>query len=140
LIERGKGGGVVEGGGVDFEQVWDGRIEKCKRGAAVPAEGAVTVGELEEFGWCSFPDEAAGLEEGPDDEWRTTGAAAVSAVADGGLQWRSGEVIADGAAEAAAGERGRVHEGCRFMSGVIFFCKFGFLQQIGFSCLADSAQ
>jgi hypothetical protein len=37
-------------------------------------------------------------------------------VAGGGLQGRGGEVIAGGAAEAAAGERGGVHEKCEFQS------------------------
>ncbi len=46
------------------------------------------------------------MEEGPDDEGGSTGAAAVGAVAGGGLQWCGGEVIAGGTAEAAAGERG----------------------------------
>jgi hypothetical protein len=110
LIEGGKGGGVVEGGGVDFEEVWDGRIEEGEWGAAVGAEGAVAVGEVEALGWGGFPDEGAGGEEGPDDEGCTAGAAAVGAVAGGGLQWRGGEVIAGRATEAAAGERGGVHE------------------------------
>ena len=110
LVEGGEGAWVVEGGGVDFEEVWDGGIEEGERGAAMGAEGAVAVGEVEEFGRGGFPDEGAGLEKGPDDEGRAAGAAAVGAVAGGGLQGGRGEMIAGRAAEAAAGERGGVHE------------------------------
>ena len=107
---RDEGGGVVEGGGVDFEEVLDGRIEEGERGAAMGAEGAVAIGEVEEFGRGGFPDEGAGWEEGPDDEGCTAGTAAVGAVAGGGLQCRGGEVIAGGAAEA----RGRTRNSDSF--------------------------
>ncbi len=50
LIEGGKGSGVVEGGGVDFEEVRDGGIKEGERGAAVGAEGAVAVGEVDDLG------------------------------------------------------------------------------------------
>ena len=106
LVEGGEGAWVVEGGGVDFEEVRDGGIEEGERGAAMGAESAVAFGEVEELGRGSFPDEGAGWEKGPDDEGCTAGAAAVGAVAGGGLQGGCGEVIAGRAAEAAAGERG----------------------------------
>ena len=116
LVEGGEGAGVVEGGGVDFEEVRDGGIEEGERGAAMGAEGAVAIGEVEALGRGGFPDEGAGGEEGPDDEGGSAGAAAVGAVAGGGLKGGRGEVIAGGTAEAAAGERGGVHEGSEFQS------------------------
>jgi len=114
LIQGSKRAGVVEGGGVDFEEVWDGGIKEGERGAALGAEGAVAVGEVDLFGWSGFPDEGAGWEEGPDDEGCAAGAAAVGAVAGGGLKGRAGEMIARSTAEAAAGERGGFHEGVDF--------------------------
>lgn len=110
MVEGHEGAWVVEGGGVDFEEVWDGGIEEGERGAAMGAEGAVAIGEVEELRRGGFPDEGADWKEGPDDEGRAAGATAVGAVAGGGLKGARGEVIAGRAAEAAAGERGGVHE------------------------------
>jgi hypothetical protein len=96
--------GMVERAGIHLEPLGDTRIVKFQWSAAVRAERAFAIAELQDFRDTLSPNERAFWEKGPRHERRTTRLTAVAAMTKAGLHGWTCDGISDGTAEATAVE------------------------------------
>ena len=97
---------AFQAAGGDLVFLRDAGIEEAERGAAVRTEGALAAFVVEEFRLTLGPSQRAGGKEGPWDDGRSAGAAAVRAMAVGREARRGIDGVAGCAAEASSFNHG----------------------------------